>query len=104
MMPDDPVQDKSYKLAVGKDGTVGVQFLGRIDHHMAAGIIKSLKAEVEKRRPVKVIADLNRVTYFDDFGVLVLSELRSHLAKNQIPFSLIQPPPKSRRGAGPDQF
>jgi phospholipid/cholesterol/gamma-HCH transport system permease protein len=94
-MPDDSVPDESYKLAVSPDGTVGIQFLGRIDHRNAAGIITSLMAEVESRRPLKVIADLNRVTYFDDFGVLVLSELRSHLEKRQIPFSLIQPPPKA---------
>ncbi len=88
------IQNESYQLAVGKDGTVGIQFQGRIDHHNARQIMASLNAEVDARQPVKVIADLNRVTYFDDFGVLVLKELRTYLEKCNIPFSLIQPPPK----------
>jgi phospholipid/cholesterol/gamma-HCH transport system permease protein len=93
-MPEAPVQNGSYQLAVSKDGTVGVQLLGRIDHHKASGMIASLQADMEARQPVKVIVDLNRVTYFDDFGVLVLNELRTYLETSGIPFSLIQPPPK----------
>ena len=84
-----------YKLQTGPDGTVGLQFIGRIDHQCAAGLIDSLKAEIKARQPKKVFADLNRTTYFDDFGVLVLNELRNQLMENQIPFSLIQPPPKA---------
>lgn len=69
--------------------------MGRIDHQCAAALIKSLKAEVKARQPKKVTADLNRITYFDDFGVLVLTELRNHLNDRNIPFNLIQPPPKA---------
>jgi phospholipid/cholesterol/gamma-HCH transport system permease protein len=84
-----------YNLQTGPDGTVGLQFIGRIDHQCAAALIDSLKAEFRARQPKKVFADLNRITYFDDFGVLVLNELRRLLNENQIPFSLIQPPPKA---------
>ena len=84
-----------YNLQTGPDGTVGLQFIGRIDHQCAAALIDSLKAEIRTRHPKKVFADLNRTTYFDDFGVLVLNELRNQLMENQIPFSLIQPPPKA---------
>jgi len=93
-MSEAPVQNGSYQLAISKDGTVGVQLLGRIDHHKASGMIASLQADMEARQPVKVIVDLNRVTYFDDFGVLVLNELRTYLETSGVPFSLIQPPPK----------
>jgi phospholipid/cholesterol/gamma-HCH transport system permease protein len=84
-----------YNLVAGPDGAIGLQFLGRVDHHCAAELIRSLKAEVEARQPKKVTADLNRITYFDDFGVLVLTELRNHLSKRNISFSMIQPPPKA---------
>jgi phospholipid/cholesterol/gamma-HCH transport system permease protein len=84
-----------YNLQAGPDGTIGLQFIGRIDHQCAAALIDSLKAEVKARRPKKVFADLNRITYFDDFGVLVLNELRNLLNESQIPFSMIQPPPKA---------
>ena len=84
-----------YKLQTGPDGAIGLQFIGRIDHQCAAALIDILKAELRARQPKKVFADLNRITYFDDFGVLVLNELRDLLNENQIPFSLIQPPPKA---------
>ena len=73
---------------------MGIQLIGRIDHHRAAALIKTLKQEISNHRPTKVTADLNRVTYFDDFGVLVLTEIRKFLNERQIPFSLIQPPPR----------
>jgi len=84
-----------YNLVSSPDGAIGLQFLGRVDHHCAAALIRSLKDEVEARQPKKVTADLNRITYFDDFGVLVLTELRNFLDERKIPFSLIQPPPKA---------
>ena len=84
-----------YNLVAGPDGTIGLQFMGRIDHHCAAVLIKNLKSEIKAREPKKVSADLNRITYFDDFGVLVLTELRNYLKSRNIPFSLIQPPPKA---------
>jgi phospholipid/cholesterol/gamma-HCH transport system permease protein len=84
-----------YNLQTGPDGAIGLQFIGRIDHQCASALIDSLKAEIRARRPRKVFADLNRTTYFDDFGVLVLNELRNLLNESQIPFSLIQPPPKA---------
>ena len=83
-----------YKLISGPDGVFGLQLMGRIDHHCAAALIRSLKNEIRERRPTRITADLNRITYFDDFGVLVLSELRRHLGERNISFSLIQPPPK----------
>ncbi len=84
-----------YHLVAGPDGAIGLQFIGRVDHHCAAALIKSLKDEVHARQPKKVTADLNRITYFDDFGVMVLAELRSYLGECNIPFHLIQPPPKA---------
>lgn len=83
-----------YHVVVSDDGAIGVQFVGRIDHLRAPGLINNLLKEVKSRQPKKVTVDLNRTTYFDDFGVLVLSELRNFLVDRQIPFSIIQPPPK----------
>lgn len=84
----------NYNLVTSADGAVGIQLIGRIDHQCAAELIKTLKAELLSLNPIKVTADLNRITYFDDFGVLVLSTLRNFLEVHQIPFSVIQPPPK----------
>jgi phospholipid/cholesterol/gamma-HCH transport system permease protein len=84
-----------YHLAASEDGAVGIQLIGRIDHHVAGRLLKQLLADLNSRRPRHVTVDLNRTTYFDDFGVLVLSELRSHLERQQVPFRISQPPPKA---------
>lgn len=83
-----------YRVVASADGAIGIQFIGRIGHSQAAGLIKSLRSEISSRHPPKVTVDLNRITYFDDFGVLVLTELRNYLSEKNIPFSIIQPPPK----------
>jgi phospholipid/cholesterol/gamma-HCH transport system permease protein len=84
-----------YKLMAGPEGAVGLQLKGRIDHSCAASLINSIKAEIEAQPPSKMTIDLHRVSYFDDFGVLILTELRTFLQKRGIAFSLIQPPPKA---------
>lgn len=92
----DAVQADSdtYKVMASPDGAVGIQLLGRIDHQTAAGLLKQLLAEIKAKQPPQVTFDLNRVTYFDDFGVLVLSELRTYLDEKNVPFRIVQPPPK----------
>ncbi|MGD9006362.1 MAG: MlaE family lipid ABC transporter permease subunit [Desulfobacteraceae bacterium] len=83
-----------YHVVASAEGAIGIQFVGRIGHSQAARLIKSLRAEINSRHPQKVTVDLNRITYFDDFGVLVLTELRNYLSEQNIPFNIIQPPPK----------
>lgn len=85
---------ESYQLKASDDGAIGIQFIGRIDHRGAARLLKQLLSEIQAHRPRQVTVDLNRVGYFDDFGVLVLSELRNHLNARQVPFHIAQPPPR----------
>jgi phospholipid/cholesterol/gamma-HCH transport system permease protein len=84
-----------YNLVASKEGTVGIQLVGRIDRKSAGPLLKKLFAEIKTQAPKKVMVDLNRVSYFDDFGALVLFELRSFLGSKKIDFGLIQPPPKA---------
>ncbi len=90
-----PAAEQAYQLVASKDGAIGIQFIGRIDHHVASGLLEELSAEIQIRKPTRVAVDLNRITYFDDYGVLVLSELRNQLHSIEIPFNLVQPPPKA---------
>jgi phospholipid/cholesterol/gamma-HCH transport system permease protein len=85
---------ESYHILTSADGAMGIQLMGRIDHRRAAPLIKTLKYEITSRQPIKVTFDLNRITYFDDFGVLVLAEIRKFLQEGRIPFGMIQPPPR----------
>jgi phospholipid/cholesterol/gamma-HCH transport system permease protein len=83
-----------YHVVASEDEAIGIQLTGRIDHQVAAGLLKQLLAEIKAQKPRHVTVDLNRVTYFDDFGVLVLSQVRNHLDQHQIPFRVVQPPPR----------
>ncbi len=83
-----------YHVVASGNGAIGIQFIGRIEHSQTARLIKRLRDEIDSRRPEKVTVDLNRMTYFDDFGVLVLTELRHYLSERNIGFRIIQPPPK----------
>jgi phospholipid/cholesterol/gamma-HCH transport system permease protein len=84
-----------YNLVTGKDGTVGLQFNGRIDRRSAGPLLKHLLREFRRHPPRKVVVDLNRITYFDDFGALILFELRRFLSQHQVSFAITQPPPKA---------
>lgn len=83
-----------FRVVASGDTAIGVQLIGRIDHLMAADLLKQLLAEIKSKKPGHVTVDLNRVTYFDDFGVLVLAQVRSYLDERRIPFRVVQPPPK----------
>lgn len=83
-----------FRVVASGDTAIGVQLIGRIDHLMAADLLKQLLAEIKNKKPGHVTVDLNRVTYFDDFGVLVLAQVRNYLEERRIPFRVVQPPPK----------
>jgi phospholipid/cholesterol/gamma-HCH transport system permease protein len=83
-----------YRLVAGPDGAVGIQLLGRIDRHCAGALLRSLMRELTSKLPRKITTDLNRITYFDDFGALILIELRRFAEKHAIAFTLVQPPPR----------
>lgn len=85
----------SYRLAISTDGAIGIQLQGRIDHVNAGALLKVLLTELKNRKPRKVMVDLNRITYFDDFGALILFELRAYLTDHEIPFGIVQPPQKA---------
>ncbi|MDA8142339.1 MAG: MlaE family lipid ABC transporter permease subunit [Desulfobacteraceae bacterium] len=89
-----PTDSEFYNLVASGDEAIGIQLIGRIDHHIAASLLKKLLTEIKARRPHHVTVDLNRVTYFDDFGVLVLFQIRGYLNELKVPFRVVQPPPK----------
>ncbi len=84
-----------YRLVAGPEGSFGLQLQGRIDRRCAGTVLKAIQSEVKAKMPRKVTVDLNRTTYFDDFGALILFELRRFAQEHRIAFSLVQPPPRA---------
>ncbi|MFC1883222.1 MlaE family lipid ABC transporter permease subunit [Thermodesulfobacteriota bacterium] len=77
-----------YKLyRAGKSG-VTVQFFNGLDSSNASIILKELTPLLKSSAPVKLTADLSKVTYMDDMGALVMIELRRMAARGGGNFNL----------------
>ncbi|MGB5159132.1 ABC transporter permease [Desulfobacterium sp. N47] len=79
-----PEQHKSnsYDISEDKEGFFTIHFHGEMDAQSSPGIIGKLLGEVDSLSLLSITADLDDVSYFDDFGLLVLIELQK-AAKNK---------------------
>ncbi|NVL91260.1 MAG: MlaE family lipid ABC transporter permease subunit [Desulfobacterales bacterium] len=72
---DDP-QSWRYELSEADDGGITLHIQGSMDSSNAASMIKTLGNLLQSRIPCPVTVDLSKVTYLDDFGALVLVEIK----------------------------
>jgi phospholipid/cholesterol/gamma-HCH transport system permease protein len=68
-------QDCRYDISE-KNGEITVCMQGKMDLSNAACLIRRLTAGFKNRFPASLTVDMEKVTYLDDFGVLVLLELK----------------------------
>lgn len=64
----------SYEITEKDNGNIFILFKGRIDVETSGFLLKSLSPIVQSG--ASVTADLENITYFDDFGALLLFELK----------------------------
>ena len=69
----------SYDILQNQDGSVTVNLHGRMDAGNAGQMIKAVKSRLENLSPSALTVNLEHVTYLDDFGVLVLVELKNSM-------------------------
>ena len=74
------LQSCSYEVSHGDDGAVTLSIRGRMDAFTAAETITGIKSILHPPLPPELTIDLENVTYLDDFGALVLVELKHLLA------------------------
>jgi phospholipid/cholesterol/gamma-HCH transport system permease protein len=67
----------AYQLDPEPDGRWVLRFYGRLDIDTAPKNLRRLSAALNKIRPAVLGIDLSNVTYMDDYGALLISELRS---------------------------
>ena len=65
-----------YEITHGNEGAVILHLQGRMDATSAPMMIKRIKPLFKKTLPSTLTVDLDKVTYLDDFGALVLIELK----------------------------
>ena len=66
-----------FEVTLSDDGATTLHFEGRMDAVTAPAMIKGVKSLLTKNPPAILTVDLAQVTYLDDFGALVLVELKN---------------------------
>ena len=80
MPSSEDLQSCSYEVSRGDDGDVTLVIQGRMDATTATETITGIKSILQPPLPPELTVDLEKVTYLDDFGALVLLELENLLA------------------------
>lgn len=76
MKKPDQIKSKYYNLSEDENGSYTVRFHGKLDVDSSPEIIVQLIREVNSLSFTSLTADIDDVSYFDDFGLLVLIELK----------------------------
>ena len=71
-------------------GEIIIQLQGRMDVETAAELLDSLTTLLKEKSPKALTVDLAAVTHFDDFGALVLFELKHLMSAAEGSFNLVQ--------------
>ena len=77
MRNSEDLQSCRYEVSQSEDGAVSLHIQGRMDASNAGRMIEGIKFLLKDRPPSSLTVDLEKVTYLDDFGALVLVELKS---------------------------
>jgi phospholipid/cholesterol/gamma-HCH transport system permease protein len=77
-----------YEVSQSDDGAMRLQVYGRMDASNAADMMEQIKKLLKNHLPSSLTIDLQKVTYLDDFGALVLNEIKKFLAGQKNRFFL----------------
>ncbi|UCE52301.1 MAG: MlaE family lipid ABC transporter permease subunit [Desulfobacterales bacterium] len=76
MRKSEDLQSCRYEVSQSEDGSMTLHIQGRMDASSAGRMIEGVKSLLKDRLPSSLTVDLEKVTYLDDFGALVLVELK----------------------------
>lgn len=77
MKVSEELQSCRYEVSNRNDETMTLNIHGRMDASNAARMIEGIKSLLKDRPPASLTINLEKVTYLDDFGALVLLELKN---------------------------
>ncbi len=92
-----------YQISADDDGAL-LYLQGTMDASTAGPMIREIVPLIEDQHPQTLKVDLEKVSYLDDFGVLVLVELRRAVAKWKGEFSLRNVSDKAKETLSTLQF
>jgi len=85
-----------YETSDDRKGGLILHLTGRMDSANAGAMLRDLGPLIHTEAPVSLTVDLSEVTYVDDFGVLVLIQLRHMVTAQSGAFSLLHVSDKIR--------
>jgi phospholipid/cholesterol/gamma-HCH transport system permease protein len=85
------LQSELWNCEVSESDTGGItlHLAGRMEAGNSAGILKTLDHLLQRRSMTSLVLDLEGISYLDDFGALVLFELKHLAARQQADFKLV---------------
>jgi phospholipid/cholesterol/gamma-HCH transport system permease protein len=89
-------QSWGFEALDDRKGGLILYLTGRMDSSNAGAMLRDLGFLLRNRAPVSLTVDLSEVTYVDDFGVLVLIQLRHRMTDQKGAFSLLHVSDKAR--------
>lgn len=78
-----------YEVTENDNGEMSIRFSGRMDIETSAPVLKEINALIRANSPFSVVTDLGDVSYLDDFGALVLFEIKQLINVQNGNFSII---------------
>jgi phospholipid/cholesterol/gamma-HCH transport system permease protein len=87
-IPETPMTPQ-HEISEGPQGSVTLFIQGNMDASNAGPMIETLSARLKKYAISSLTVDLDRVDYLDDFGTLVLAELRKMVTHGKAAFHVI---------------
>ncbi len=88
MEPVEDIQPYQYEVSESADGVMALHLQGRMDSSGAARMLEALTSLLRDRFPSSLTLDLGKVTYLDDFGALVIMEVRKMMTRGGGNFDL----------------
>lgn len=80
MKPFNDSEFYQYEISEAEDGGIHIFIQGKMGSSSASQMIELFGALIKERKPPSLTVDLKKVTYLDDFGALVLVELRDMMS------------------------
>jgi phospholipid/cholesterol/gamma-HCH transport system permease protein len=107
----------SFEITQGPGGETILQISGPMDFETSAGLIADFSKIIEQKKPEILELNLEKATYFDDYGALLLDELQAkmeqiqgrlvvkdplEISKNVLAYVDFKPPALSSEPSRPD--
>jgi phospholipid/cholesterol/gamma-HCH transport system permease protein len=89
------MKSSSFEIVEEQNGNLIVNLIGRMDFQTSSPLMKALIEEINARSPESLFVNLEKTSYFDDYGLLVLNEIKMLMEKFKGNFKIIDPDRKA---------